>query len=366
VRNPKPSGNSYALRDIGSGIFPEINMSTYENDVNAIILTQPRTSTITSIVDDGVTTTITMADPNFLPSNEGTWAQTALRNISEGAWKAGSWRNISRVDNRTVRVDGVVDWQINDRLAIVPRILTAAPAFNASQHTCTFTFNVRFLWDVGQVIRNLSQGSWEYPSWGVITAVTPNPANTTVTITMNDSVTQLVWDNNPWRQNDLIGIVRRFTETDANHGILDNNNNMVARLLYIESDVLFDVRGNNNSIYVDKTGLVVEGDVAIRGTSGISMSAKPWQYPNLVTKNGNIYSPDRPAGMNDNQRFGNRNFDDIIYSQNGDVLLNFVDAKAVYGNNVTFLDNANVRFDANLDQIVGYAFGTSGIEWKEQ
>ncbi|MFA5100130.1 MAG: hypothetical protein WC547_04520, partial [Candidatus Omnitrophota bacterium] len=90
VRNPLPAGNRNALREIGSGLFPEINMSIYEQDSNAIILPMGRASTITDIVDEGLTTRITVSDPNFFPDNEDPWSDKALRNISAGAWKGGS------------------------------------------------------------------------------------------------------------------------------------------------------------------------------------------------------------------------------------------------------------------------------------
>jgi hypothetical protein len=108
-------------------------------------------------------------------------------------------------------------------------------------------------------------------------------------------------------------------------------------------------------------GVIVEGDSVIRGEDDIYFSKWPEIYPNLATKNGNIYSPDRPWS-----REGGRNFDDIIFSQNGDIEFNYLDVKAVYGKNVKLSGTFIIRYDPDLTKLGGYAFGASGVTWKEQ
>jgi hypothetical protein len=163
-----------------------------------------------------------------------------------------------------------------------------------------------------------------------------------------------------WQAGDVIGMVRRFTSADCDSGdLLDNKKKNGPKVLYIESDVLFDVR--DDPIDVTNVGVVVEGDSVIRGSDDISFTKWPQIYPNLATKNGRVYSPDRPSR---DER--GRNFDDIIFSQKGDIEFNYLDVKAVYGNNIKLSGTFIIRYDPDLTKIGGYAFGTSGIEWKEQ
>jgi hypothetical protein len=355
-----------ALREVGAGLFPEIEMSTYEQDVNATILAFPKTSTITAVttVDGNTRTQVTMADADFFNTIMADWPGVALRDISQGAFKSGSWKDIQRrVNATTAVVNGTVNWPVNDRLTIVPRI-TTNPVFNSGQHTYTFTFNANLAWVTGQAIRNLSRGTWEYSDWGVIQAINhPQPNTTAVTVLMDTSVTIPAW-----LINDLICPVRRFTYADADHGILDNNDNQHPRLVYIKSDALLDVRdtANNRDINVDRTGIVVEGDIVIRGTNGVSGTERPYAYPNLATKNGNIYSPDVPMGNRDSDKIDKRNFDDIIFTQNGDVTFRYLDSKAVYGNNITLSGLVYIRYDPDLERLGGYGFGVAGYSWNEQ
>ena len=355
-----------ALREVGSGLFPEIEMFSYEQDSNATILTQPKTSTITAVtsVDGNTRTQVTMADADFFNTTVADWTGTALRDISQGAWKPGSWMDIQRrVNSTTAVVNGTVNWPVSDRLTIVPKI-TSDPSFNSGQHSYNFTFNANLTWATGQIVRNLSRGTWEYSDWGVIQTIShPLLNNTNVTIAMDSTVITKTWQTNDW-----ICFARRFTYTDADHGLLDNNDNQHQRLLYIESDALFDVRDttNNHDVKVDRTGVVIEGDITIRGTNGVWFTERPYAYPNLATKNGNIYSPDVPDGRRDSDKIALRNFDDIIFSENGDVLFNYLDTKAIYGNNITLKGLVYVRYDPDLERLGGYGFGVSGYSWNEQ
>jgi hypothetical protein len=260
-------------------------------------------------------------------------------------------------------LNGTVNWTINDRITIVPKI-TTNPVFNSGLHTYSFSFNANLTLAIGQVIRDLSRGTWGYTDWGVIQSIShPAVNNTSVTVLMNNSVTAPTWLMNDW-----ICPVRRFTYADADRGILDNNDNQHPRLLYIESDVLFDVRdtANNRDINVDRTGVVVEGDVTIRGTNGVSFTERPYAYPNLATKNGNIYSPDVPAANRDSDKTDMRNFDDIIFTQNGNIVFNYLDTKAIYGNNITLSGLVRIRYDSDLEKLGGYGFGVAGYTWNEQ
>ncbi|MCX5708709.1 MAG: hypothetical protein NTY14_07080, partial [Candidatus Omnitrophica bacterium] len=55
-------------------------------------------------------------------------------------------------------------------------------------------------------------------------------------------------------------------------------------------------------------------------------------------------SPDLPDGNNENQRRNNRNFDGIIYSENGNVSFNYLNSdNATMGNNITLDGQVRIR-----------------------
>ncbi len=347
-------------RDIGECIFPEIDMAYYETDPKATVLAPNMTGTIANVIQSG-TTSIEMAQANFFGSAPGQWAGMALRNISRGPWKNGTWQEISHIAGNTAVLTGQVDWIEGERVTVEPRIGTD-PVFTEIGHSrvyqYSFNFNCNLTWTVGQAIRNFSKGAWEYPAWGVITVLShPTATTTRVTVEMDPSVTSKTWQLDDW-----IGAVRRFTEDDCewwSNGVLFNHN-----VTYVESDVLFDTRPGN--INTRRTGVVCEGDAAIRGVNGITLEKRPLLYPNLATKYGNIYSPDRPSGSNNNQRIAKRNFDDIIFTQYGDIYFNYVDCMAMYGGNVTLEGVFQMRYDPDLTRLGGYAFGVSGMIWQEE
>ncbi|MDD5775357.1 MAG: hypothetical protein PHS64_05405, partial [Candidatus Omnitrophica bacterium] len=256
---------------------------------------------------------------------------------------------------------GQVDWIAGERVTVEPRIGTD-PVFTEIGHSrvyqYSFNFNCNLTWTVGQAIRNFSKGVWEYPAWGVITTLShPTATTTRVIVEMDPSVTSKTWQLDDW-----IGMVRRFTEDDCewwSNGVLFNHN-----ITYVESDVLFDTRPGN--INTRRTGVVCEGDAVIRGVNGLTLEKRPLLYPNLATKYGNIYSPDRPSGSNNNQRIAKRNFDDIVFTQYGDIYFNFVDCMAMYGGNVTLAGVFQMRYDPDLTKLSGYAFGVSGMTWQEE
>ena len=355
---PKTNKSEPARRDTGSSLFPEIDMGFYETNPDAIVLAPAMTSVISNVTQSGGDTRIVLAQSGFFGQSPwARWTGQALRNISRGAWKSGTWKDIKLVSSQnTALLNGTVDWLEGERVTLEPRIATD-PVFNSGQHTYTFNFNGTLAWPAGQAIRNFSLNTWQYRDWGVIESISSVNNVTTVTVKMDNSITAKSWQQGHW-----IGYVRRFTSADTIHGsggLLFNG-----KLLYIESDVLFDTRADD--INTKGTGIVVEGDAVIRGARLISLEKKPLLFPNLATKNGNIYSPDLPAGNNINQRLAKRTFDDIIYSENGDVVFNYVDCQAMYGSNITLSGVFQIKYDPQLTQIGGYAFGLSGMSWQEQ
>jgi hypothetical protein len=355
---PRTDRARLTRREVGEGIFPEIDMTFFENASDATVLGPANTSVIANVAASGADTQITVSQADFFGADAPARARRvghALRNISRGSWKNGTWKDIkSIIDGATAVLNGTVAWLKDERVTIEPGI-ALDPVFNAGQHTYNITFNGTASWPVGQAVRDFSKGTWNYTDWGVISALSSVNNKTNVTISMDTSVTSKTWQAGDW-----IGVVRRFTSADAQSGgLLDQKN-----LLYIESDVLFDARSTD--IDTSRTGIVVEGDAAIRGPRRIHLEKRPLLYPNLATKNGAIYSPDLPAGNNRNQRLDNRNFDDVIFSENGDILFNYVDCMAMYGRNITLSGVFNIRYDSQLTRIGGYGFGVSSYDWKEQ
>jgi hypothetical protein len=356
-----------ARRDIGSGELPSIDMQVYEHDANATILVPGMTTTIANItlVDGDTHTQINVTTPDFfgaLPAYRTQWVGQGLRNIAQGSWRAGTWMDILRVPgNITAVLNGTVNWTVDDRVTIEP-VIAVTPVYNTARQQYNVTVNCSVGWPAGQAIRNFGRG-WEYTDWGIINS-TPValPGNVT-----NITIQMVNLPNNPplaaqrWQAGQFIGMVRRFSLSDWDHegDLLNNDRQDGPKVLYIESDVLFDVR--DAQIKVLNVGVVVEGDSVIRGEKNIKFTKWPQIYPNLATKNGNIYSPDKPS--ND---MAGRNFDDVIFSQNGDIIFNYLDVKAVYGHNVTLTGDVMVQYDPDLEHLDGYSFGTSGVKWKEQ
>jgi hypothetical protein len=377
--------NNTARRDVGMGELPELNMKAYELDGNATILAPgntlatSNTTTISDILQVGGNTQVTVSDTNFfgaLPAAQSKMVNQVLRDISLGTWESGTWSYIQQVlGGNSVLLNGIMNWTVDDRVTIERRI-NVAPVFeevDVGGHPhhdyrsyYTVTVNGTVSWPMNQAVRNFSRNTWNPTDWGVITEA-PVPApnnNTNVTVEMFDLPHTPPESSEAWKAGDVIGMVRRFTSADCDPGDLLHNDkprrqDIMPKVLYIESDVLFDVR--DDSIGVSNVGVVVEGDIVILGPEDIFFTKYPPIYPNLATKNGNVYSPTHP-----NTHEGGRNFDDIIFSQNGDIEFNYLDVKAVYGKNITLSGIFKIKYDPDLTKLSGYAFGASGVEWKEQ
>lgn len=197
------------------------------------------------------------------------------------------------------------------------------------------------------IVRNLSTGGgWNSPDWRIISSrISSNKIN--------------VPDNGlNWAINNIIQIGRRYTKDDTN-GDLKNKT-----LWYIQGDVLFDVTADK--IDIKKTAIVAEGDIVIKGAKEIKVSEKPDTYPSLATQNGNILSEDTPEGGNDAQRRQNRSFGSLIYTQNGEVKFNYLDAESVMGNKVTFSGEVKLKYDSKVMNVVNFTWSLAEYNWQEQ
>jgi Tfp pilus assembly protein PilX len=186
-------------------------------------------------------------------------------------------------------------------------------------------FTAGATWVNEVAVRNLRIGGWDDSAWRQVASRT----NTT-SVTLGSPALS------SWMVGDRIRTCRRYYQSPSwwDSGIK-----------YIQGDALIDVRTNDfstsNGFY-----LIAEGDIAIRGAGTVSMTGQSGTTgePSLATKDGDIISPDVPDGHNDNQRLRNRNFEGIIYSENGDVSFNYLNSNnATLGNNVILDGEVNIQ-----------------------
>lgn len=363
--SPLPPGTGKnTLRIIASTPFPAIDMAYYEaqaktpsykplNEDN--IWAPALTATITNILFEGGKTKIDIA-PAF-PGDATQWVAQAIRNISGGSWQDGTWAVIDAVNasGNTLTLDRVVSWKLGERITLIPKILSIARAGNI--YTIDFScdvFTPPFSKWKNEAIRNFSRptsNNWPYSDWGVITN---NPTARQVKVTLDSSVNL---DTNPWTIGQWVGIVKRY-----------NGNVNDEMLWYIMSDALLDLRASN--ITFKKTALIAEGDIAIKGAGNekLHFTQKPSAYPNVGTKNGNVISLDTPGSTgNDGARRQRRDFDDLVYTENGTLNFNYLDARAAYGNNIIFDGEIKLKYDKKLDRrLTGFVWGLSNAQWQEE
>ena len=213
------------------------------------------------------------------------------------------------------------------------RITVADPIFAAG-----------FTWPAEVAVRNLAIAGWGDDAWREIYTRTNTTTVTLATPALPSS----------WMIGERIRTCRRYDNEPSNGGIK-----------YIHGDVLIDVRTNG---FTPSSGvnLIAEGDIVIRGSGAVSMTDQSGVNvePRLATQDGNIFSPDLPDGNNANQRRRNRNFDGIIYSENGDVTFNCLSINnATMGNNVFLSGDVQIQ---NQGRRGGWGWRGWWRRWRRQ
>jgi len=267
---PDGSGDNRAF--ITEGEYPQIDMNYFESNASEIWDLE-RESTIQSINGNRIT-----VSDNIFTTPASQWNNcTIIRNLERTWPNDDSWQVITqRVNNRTIRVESVTDWQVGDRVRTGRR----------------------------------------------------------------------------WYQS-------------ANFG----------GIIYNKGDVLIDIRTGN--IFLHRTYIIADrgasggnGDIAIRGTGSISTTPGIFgaRYPSIATKYGNIDCPDTPSGGSETSKRLKHRFGGIVYTEFGDVFINYISGLAVMGVNVTldgmvYLDNP--RF-FNQPSTLGFDFAPTTLLWKEE
>jgi hypothetical protein len=204
----------------------------------------------------------------------------------------------------------------------------------------------------GEIIRNLSKGTWAESDWAVIISVKKDGSNeATLDWAAGDS----------WSDGEYVRVVKRFEGNHNNEG-----------LWYIKgSDIIIDVRTEDAKF--KKTSLFAEGDIIIKGSKGVDMDAhvKPSShetFPNLITQGGSIYSKDYP----DDGKKG-RKFKGLIYTyekvdstERGNVWFNCIDGTAIMGYKVTLEGKVELKYDPKYIDSTGFLGALSTISWQEQ
>ncbi|MDD5079294.1 MAG: hypothetical protein PHH68_03095 [Candidatus Omnitrophica bacterium] len=221
---------------------------------------------------------------------------------------------------------------------------------------------------VGQVLRNVTSGTWDDTNWAVISSVD----------TANGAWAKLDRNvaGNSWK-NDTVRVVKRICETDAdryrriggtnyycytNRGIIYIKSNGMAK-----GDVLIDL--SNYNLYFDRTYIVAEGDIAIKGGNAINMltntrsgAASP---PNLATKTGDIIS-DPPTSGSGRQKSRARSFNGLVYTQTGDAQFDYFYGNAIMANNLKFYHTITVNYSASRADPPYFVIEPVVLTWQEQ
>lgn len=365
---PPGSGRRDLLSD-DSG-FPIIDMAKIETEFAAGIYTPPRGGELTDIQTAGGKSTLTFEEDVFSAIPQAQFEGCVLRNTTEGSWQSGSVGIIEEVlSSNSCRLSGTVLWEDRDedpdgkgdRICLIPRIINVTvvgPNWN-SQKTYEITFDCNIPFIEGNVLRNFSSEArnarlniWDYRDWGVITSVSTAVSSTIIRVEFDSSVSS----EPGWQIADLTGEVKRFS---------GNHNNEV---WFLRGDMLFDVRSGQSNC--NESSFVAEGDIALIGKKSLSVKARNKQsgnptLPNIATKNGSIFSySERTANS--------RICQGILYSYNGDLTFDSLNASSAFGYNIIFTGYLNLNLNnphGNWDRYVdedGFVSGISSYVWSEE
>ncbi len=170
-----------------------------------------------------------------------------------------------------------------------------------------------------------------------------------------------------------VKLVRRYTSQPS--GTIQYIGNEIAGGTS-RADLLIDLSWG--SITFQNKYLICEGDIVIKGTNQLLMrfTGSGPRYPVLGTKDGNIISEDTPSGFTELQRMNQRQISGLIYSEFGEVSLNYLRppttaspsdrGNLVYGHRVTLDGGIQITYLPGLVSGSGFDFSLSQVTWQEQ
>jgi hypothetical protein len=335
-----------------AGSFPSIDMQWfYDNADN--YWSPPRTAEITAISSQQDVITV---DSGIFTTPTSQWKDQALRNISRGSWESGNWEVIDQaLGSDRVRLANAVDWQVGDRVIVVPKI-SSISKIEGEDYIYEVELDCNYPLEKDEVVRNLNiidgYEAWAYETWAVVkNPIITTSNSTTFRIEVDSSVSNLL---DYWEEDDWIVEAKRFSSK-------------VSGLWYIMADTLIDLRGTN-TFKVKDTYIISEGDIGIKGGNEIRMRFSPNapRYPNLATKYGDITSKDIPQGNTPDERMRLRRFDGLIYSEFGHVDFNYLRGTLVYGDRITFDGQIRIDYRSGRLSTSGFVFNPSIVTWWEQ
>lgn len=152
------------------------------------------------------------------------------------------------------------------------------------------------------------------------------------------------------------------------------------------AETFIDVRTNKpkqgsgqDGVTLSNTYIISEGDIVIQGDNQIEIrfTGGTPRYPTLATKSGNIISTDALSGT-ESQRIQKRQIAGLIYSEAGEVTLNYLQppqtgaqadrGNLVYGRRITLDGQIDIHYKPNLVTYDNgsFIFAPGVLSWQEQ
>ncbi|MFC1592393.1 hypothetical protein ACFL4C_00045 [Candidatus Omnitrophota bacterium] len=151
----------------------------------------------------------------------------------------------------------------------------------------------------------------------------------------------------------------------------DDNDNLNNRgVYYVRGRVTLDL--SDGAINANHTTIVAEGDIRIQGTNSLNMKAHVDQsahetFPNLATQDGDIIFYDDPSGATDKQKRDARKFDGLIFTENGDATIRYINGIAVMAVNLEFWGSIELDYQPKYVDSEGFIRGTIEVmDWQEK
>ena len=181
-----------------------------------------------------------------------------------------------------------------------------------------------------------------------------------------------------WVAGDTIRIMRRFGSNadDGSPGDIWYIGRQLDGGQPIET--ILDV--NEGNLSLSNRYIISEGGIYIKGVNGLTMglsgSGATTRYPRLATQSKDIISTDTPSGATEDARIGQRIISGLIYSELGEINLNYLRplntgnaayrGNLVYGKRVTLDGRISINYLPGLVSTNGFNFAPGMTSWDEE